>query len=180
MSDFVVAKRYAKALYDSAQAAGDAERVNEELQATAEVYEREQDFRAVMSHPAIATEAKLAFLKDVFGEGLSELMYSTLQLLVERGRFSVLPSLQQAYANIADERAGRAKARVYSAQGLTDTDREAISAQFSKLTGKQISVENIIDPSLIGGIRVRIGDRLYEGSVAGKLEQLRNQLKDNA
>jgi len=119
-------------------------------------------------------------IKRAFGDGLSELVISTLKLLIERGRFPVLPAMYQAYTAIADERSGRARAIVYSAYELSEADSQAIAAQFSRLTGKTIAVENVIDKSLIGGIRVRIGDRLYEGSVAGKLEQLRKQLKQNA
>jgi len=180
VSDFVVAKRYAKALYTSAEEAGSVEQIAEQLQLAAQLYKQEEGFRAILSHPAVANDDKINFIKKSFGDSLSELVYSTLQLLIERGRVSVLPSLSQAYDEIADERSGRARARVYSAYPLSEADVKAVEAQFSKITGKQITADNIIDRSLIGGIRVRIGDRLYEGSVAGKLEQLRNQLKQNA
>jgi len=180
MSDLVVAKRYAKALHASAEESGSVEQTGEQLRAVLDVYNQEPDLRVIMSHPGIAADAKLDLIKRAFGDGLSELVISTLKLLIERGRFSVLPALYQAYTAIADERSGRARAIVYSAYELSEADNQAIAAQFGKLTGKTITVENVVDKSLIGGIRVRIGDRLYEGSVAGKLEQLRKQLKQNA
>jgi F-type H+-transporting ATPase subunit delta len=180
MSDLVVAKRYAKALHASAEESGSVEQTGEQLQSVVDVYNQEQDLRVIMSHPGISADAKLDLIKQAFGDRLSDLVISTLKLLIERGRFSVLPAMCKAYMDIADERSGRARAIVYSAYELSEADNQAIAAQFGKLTGKTIAVENIIDKSLIGGIRVRIGDRLYEGSVAGKLEQLRKQLKQNA
>jgi F-type H+-transporting ATPase subunit delta len=180
MSDLVVAKRYAKALHASAEENGSVEQTGEQLRAVLDVYNQEPDLRVIMTHPGIAADAKLDLIKRAFGDGLSELVISTLKLLIERGRFPVLPAMYQAYTAIADERSGRARAIVYSAYELSEADSQAIAAQFSRLTGKTIAVENVIDKSLIGGIRVRIGDRLYEGSVAGKLEQLRKQLKQNA
>jgi len=180
LSDYVVAKRYAKALYASAEEAGVVEKISGELQLAAQIYKEEEQFRAILSHPGVENDAKFDLFKQSFGEALSELVYNMVKLLIERGRLALLPSICQAYLEIADERSGRAQAKVYSVYPLTDEDKRAVEAHFSKITGKQISVDNIIDRSLIGGIRVRIGDRLYDGSVAGKLQQLQNQLKQNA
>lgn len=184
MSDLILAKRYAKALYSSAEEANAAEQIGEQLKAVVDLFAQAQEqdpmVRSFLSHPSVTNEAKMDVIKQVFGDSLSELLYNTLGLLIERGRWSLLPALYQAYEEIADEKAGRARALVYSAYELSEADSQAIAAQFSKITGKQILVQNIVDRSLIGGIRVRIGDRLYDGSIAGRLEQLRKQLKQNA
>ncbi len=180
MSEYVVAKRYAKALFEVAQEAGSVESTADQLQLVAELLEQSKDFRSFMTHPSVPGKDKLKLVKDAFGTELSELVYQTLELLIERGRFPIIPAVHKAFVAISDEQSGRAKAIVFSAYELSDADSKAIEEQFGKLTGKQLSIENVIDKSLIGGIRVRIGDRLYEGSVAGKLEQLHNQLKQNA
>lgn len=180
MSDYVVAKRYARALFEVAQEAGSVESTAEQLRIVAELWEQAKDFRSFMSHPGVPNASKMELVKQATGSDLSELVSHTLELLIERGRFSIVPALYQTFVAISDEQFGRAKALVYSAYELTEADRKAVAEHFGKLTGKQLSIENQIDKSLIGGIRVRIGDRLYDGSVAGKLEQLHNQLKQNA
>jgi F-type H+-transporting ATPase subunit delta len=72
---------------------------------------------------------------------------------------------------------GRAEAAVYSAKALTESEAAAIAAKFTNLTGRNIQVTNIVDPSLIGGIKVRIGDKLYDGSLSGKLERMEKVLQ---
>lgn len=167
-------------MYLSAEEAGMVEPIAQQLELVVQMYRQEDEFRSILAHPGVSQADKLDMIKGSFGESLSELMYSTVKLLIERGRLSLLPSLYDAYIEIADERSGRARATVYSAYELSDADKKAIESRFSKITGKKIIINNIIDETLIGGVRVRIGDRLYEGSIAGKLEQLRNILKQNA
>jgi F-type H+-transporting ATPase subunit delta len=81
---------------------------------------------------------------------------------------------------IAGEALGQARATVYTAQALSAEELGNVAAQFSGLTGKKITAEQVVEPALLGGIQVRIGDRLYDGSLAGKLDRLQKSLNKRA
>jgi F-type H+-transporting ATPase subunit delta len=101
-------------------------------------------------------------------------------LLIERRRDGILSVLLIDYVKIASEALGQADAKVYTPIAITPEQEREIAAEFSKITGKTVRVETIIDRSLIGGIKVRIGDRLYDGSLSGKLDRLHKSLKSQA
>jgi F-type H+-transporting ATPase subunit delta len=168
----VAAKRYAKALFTVAQEKGTIEETGSQLEAVATALEDNADIRAFFDHPNIGADTKLRVLKESVSGNVSEPVLNTLQLLLERGRISAVSSLRTGYNSIAEEVLGRAHAKVTSAFDLTPDQQAEIAQQFSALTGKQVTVETAVDASLLGGIRVRIGDTLYDGSLSTKLADL--------
>jgi F-type H+-transporting ATPase subunit delta len=168
----VAAKRYAKALFAVAQEKGTVEETQSQLHAVASTLEGNADIRAFFDHPNIGVNTKLNVLKDSIGGKVSDTVLNTLQLLLERGRISAVSAVSTGYKAIAEEALGRAHAQVTSAFELTTEQQEEVARQFSVLTGKQVTVETTVDSSLLGGIRVRIGDTLYDGSLSTKLAGL--------
>lgn len=168
----VAAKRYAKALFAVAQEKGTIEETHSQLEAVVAALTGDAQIRAFFEHPNIDAKTKIEAVKTAVGDKLNSYVIQTIQLLIERGRAAAIDSVLAAYAAIADEAIGRAHAKVTSAFELTPEQMKAIEQQFGALTGKQITVETVVDPSLLGGIRVRIGDTLYDGSLATKLEGL--------
>jgi F-type H+-transporting ATPase subunit delta len=86
----------------------------------------------------------------------------------------------EAYTRIAGQALGQAHATVYTAKALTEQELSGVEAQFGGITGKKIIAEQIVEPALLGGIQVRIGDRLYDGSLSGKLDRLQKTLNSKA
>ena len=84
------------------------------------------------------------------------------------------------FTKVANEALGQASAIVYSAFVLSDAQQAEIASHFSKVTGKTIRVSSVVEPKLLGGVQVRIGDRLYDGSLSGKLARLEQSLKTQA
>ncbi|MEW9702343.1 F0F1 ATP synthase subunit delta [Paenibacillus sp. SI8] len=176
MSDIVVAKRYARALFEVAQAKSLIAQVEEELKSVASAIRDNADLQKFLNHPNIGTSVKTDLLKQIFEGKVSEPVWNTLLVLIDKGRQSILSALVADYVKIANEALGQASATVYSAIVLTDDQQAEIAAHFSKVTGKTIRVNNVVEPKLLGGIQVRIGDRLYDGSLAGKLDRLSKAL----
>jgi F-type H+-transporting ATPase subunit delta len=174
--DIIVAKRYAKALFEAAKDQGIVPQVEAELKAVITVLQEQRDLYKLIQHPGVDVSAKTNLLKEIFQSTVSELVFATLQLLVERRREGVLEAMASSYITIANDALGQASATVYTPVALSETELSSIAASFSKLTGKQIRVESVLDKSLLGGIQVRIGDRLYDGSLSGKLERLQKTL----
>lgn len=173
----LVAKRYAKALFEVAKEQEIIGVVEQELRSIVEIVGQNVDFTKLLQHPNVGTTAKIGMIKEVFGGRVSEAVFNTLQLLLENGRQSVLAELLDAYVSIANEALGQANAIVYSPFPLSEAEANKVSEKFNQLTGKKIRLEHVIDASLIGGFQVRIGDRLYDGSLSGKLARLEKAMK---
>jgi F-type H+-transporting ATPase subunit delta len=176
-SETIVAKRYAKALFELAQEKNEVAQVEADLQAIVSSIHEHADFQKLLSHPNIDSSKKTALLSTLFQGKVSEAVLNTVSLLVERRRESILAELLADYVKIANEALGQAKAIVSSPKVLTKEESAHIASRFSEITGKKIQVEQVIDTSLLGGIQVRIGDRLYDGSLAGKLQRLQASFK---
>jgi len=168
----VAAKRYAKALLAVAQEKGTVDQIQSELRAVAAAIRGDSGVQAFLNHPNIGADAKASAMKAAVGDKISVDLLNLLQLLIERGRGGSISEVSAAYDALADEVLGRARAEVVSAHPLTQEQLDAIARKFSALSGKQVSVEASVDSSLLGGIRVRIGDTLYDGSLAVKLNEL--------
>jgi len=177
-SETIVAKRYAKALFAVAKEKSMIERVEEELRAIVEAVGENPDFQNLLLHPNIEAKTKLGMMSAILEGKVSDPVWGMLKLLIERGRESILTSLYNDFIDIADEALGQANATVYTPFALNEKEEREIAEGFGRLTGKKIRIETVIDPSLLGGIKVRIGDRLYDGSLAGKLARLQKNLNE--
>ncbi|MCZ8523360.1 MULTISPECIES: F0F1 ATP synthase subunit delta [Paenibacillus] len=177
--DTIVAKRYAKALFEIANEQGRIAQVEEELKAVVSTLKQNADFYKLIKHPAIGAAAKADMLKQVFTTSLSETTFNTLSLLIEKGREELLEAMVGYYVRIASEALNQANATVYTPVELNAEEQSHIASSFGKITGKQIRVTTVLDKSLLGGIRVRIGDRLYDGSLSGKLQRLERALNQS-
>lgn len=173
--DLTVGKRYASALFESAREKELTDRIEEELKAVVPIL-TEGEARSFFLHPSIGLDVKQNVLKNALEGKVSEPLYAMIRLLLERGRLSALEAVLAHYVRIANEARGKATAIAYTPFALSDEDRRKIADTFGALTGKQIEVENVLKPELLGGIQVRIGDRLYDGSLAAKLDNLKKTL----
>lgn len=176
MSDIVVAKRYAKALFELASERGIIAQVEEELGAVVAVVQNDADFKKLLQHPNVALSVKTGLLQKAFEGKVSDAVLNTLQMLVSRRREVLLATLYTDYVKIANEALGQASATLYTPFALSEDKVQEIALHFGKVTGKTLRIQTVINPILLGGIQVRIGDRLYDGSLAGKLERLQKSL----
>jgi len=178
-SDALVARRYAKALFEVAREKQAVREVEAELKSVIGVLDGHEDLERFLNHPNIAASSKIELLQKIFSGQVREEIINTFRLLIERRREGLLRSLHGHYVNIANEALGQADAEVATAVPLTDEEVRAVGEKFSQLTGKTVRVHNIVKPDILGGIQVQIGDRLYDASLAGKLSRLQKQLQQN-
>jgi F-type H+-transporting ATPase subunit delta len=101
---------------------------------------------------------------------------SLLLLLLERDRIALVPGIARAFRDIVDRRAGIDKARITTAVPLDDREREALISELERASGRKVRATFAVDPTLIGGAKVQIGDRLIDSSLYAKLDALRQQL----
>ncbi|ADI28259.1 MULTISPECIES: F0F1 ATP synthase subunit delta [Geobacillus] len=176
MNQEVIAKRYASALFQIALEQGQLDRIEEDVRAVRQALAENGEFLSLLSYPKLSLDQKKALIREAFA-GVSTPVQNTLLLLLERHRFGLVPELAEQFLALVDDARGIAKAVAYSARPLTDEELRALSDVFAQKVGKQtLEIENIIDPELIGGVKLRIGNRIYDGSVSGQLERIRRQL----
>jgi len=168
-----VARRYADAAFEIGRADG-----------TLEVWERDlvvlldalgdQELRRLVEHPAIPFADKERVLRRVVDVSAEPLNLALL--MIRRGRPGAIDAMVERFAEMVRRERGISLAEVRTALPLDDDQRDAISARLRTLTGDRIEMREVVDDALIGGVSVRIGDRLYDASVRSRLERLRARL----
>ena len=169
------ARRYAEAAFELGRGDGtlaawarDLARLSEAL-AIPEV-------ELIVKHPAIAFARKQEVLRQIVGGDVSKQALNLVLLMIRRGRPKQVPAMVERFNELLRRERGIVLAEVRSALPLDDAERQAISERLAALTGDTVEISEIVDPLLIGGIAVRIGDRLYDASVRSRLERLRARL----
>ncbi|MEH7415884.1 F0F1 ATP synthase subunit delta [Neobacillus drentensis] len=176
MSNTMVAKRYASALFQITNEQQILNQVEEDLRVVKEVLEYNPDLKAVLKSSKLTIDKKKEIVKNAFAS-VNVYVLNTVLILVERHREDQIVEVTDQFLELANEAKGIADAEVYSARELTDAEREALSAAFAAKIGKKsLRIENIVDSNLLGGIRLRIGNRIYDGSLRGKLDRLERKL----
>lgn len=176
MSQSVVAKRYALALFELAQKNGQTGPIQEDLLELKKVFLTNKELGQLLDSPRLKAAKKKELLADLF-KGANQLILNTLFLMLDKKRMNEVVNLVNEFTAYSNDAAGIAEAKVYSTRPLTADESQAISTAFAQKIGKQaLRIENIIDPSLLGGIRLQIGNIIYDSSVSAKLERLKRDL----
>ena len=173
------ARRYAEAAFEIAMRDGTLEQWRSELDVAAGIAGDERAL-AVLANPAIPAERRATALSEMLGDRSSRPVQNLIQLLLRRGRIEELPRVAAEFRRLDDDRQGITHAIATSAAPLTPDEVRALTARLEQSTGGRISLDVKVDPSLLGGLVVRVGDRLIDGSVRGRLERLRHQLISGA
>jgi F-type H+-transporting ATPase subunit delta len=177
----VAARRYAKALFELASEAKQVEKVRADLADLAQTFEKSVELRALVENPAFAPDVKKKAISAVAARmGCSPLLQSTLKLLVDRRRLGALAEVSDAFSAIAERRSGRVRAEIVTAAPLPDAYYAQLEKTLAEVTGRQISLVKRTDPSIIGGVVTRVGDTVFDGSIANRLKDLRTQLLEKA
>lgn len=176
MSGTVVAKRYAEALFQLGNEKAVLEQFVEEFRTVKEVFKNNHKLYTILEHPRIPNAKKKQFLDEVF-QGLMTDIVNTLKILVEHHRITITPSMIDHLIRLYNDAKGIAEATVYSVRALSEAERQALEASFVKRFNKnEFVIHNIVDPSLVGGVKIRIGNTIYDGSISGKLKRIKQNI----
>lgn len=176
MMDTGVAKRYALALFQIAKENGQIDQLDEEIRVVKALVTSSPELNQFLQSPSITLEKKKETVKVAFASA-SQHVQNLLMLLIDRHREDIIPNICDHFIASVNEEKGIADARVYSVRPLSGDEKNAISSTFAARVGKRsLNIENIIDSNLLGGIKVRIGNQIFDGSLQGKLDRLQRQL----
>lgn len=170
------ARRYAEAAFDLARAEGDVDGWAADLRLAAAIA-RDARAEEMLDNPAIPVAEREEAVDAALRDRVREPARRLVALLVRRGRASLLPSVSAELDRLIDRERGAVTAIVTSAAPLDDRDAQAVSERIAAMRrASTVRLERRVDPDLIGGLTVRIGDRLIDASVRGRLERLRAQI----
>jgi F-type H+-transporting ATPase subunit delta len=172
-----VAKVYAEALLNAAQKQGRAQETLEELESLIQdIFRTAGQFEAFLASGAIGRNRKAEVLQKAFANRGSEIFVNFLLVLSNHERLDLLRPIARAYKELYDRRAGRMRVEVRSAVPLPEDQRNRLQQELRETFHREPMLESKIDPDLLGGLVVRVGDWLYDASIRTQLETIRNQI----
>jgi F-type H+-transporting ATPase subunit delta len=172
-----VAHRYARALADVVAATGNYRQVLEELGDFGVAYRESAELREICETPAVALARKLGVLEAIARRlGSSQVTLNFLRVLLSNYRLPLLEEVIQSVRNLSYARMGIVQVKISSAADLTNEERGLLRTRFDELTRQQSELEFHLDRDLIGGIVAQIGSTVYDGSIRGHLDRIREQL----
>jgi F-type H+-transporting ATPase subunit delta len=180
-----VARRYSRALLDvtqttppkKAEAVPSSEAFAVELRATVELFRSAPDLERAVQDPLIPLPRKKALVEAVFKKAnASPLLVRLLTLLVEQGRFDLLPAIEESYRHAWNAVRGVVEAEAVSATELSDPQQEALTKALRQVSGQEVNLRTRRDAKVIGGVLVKMAGKSYDGTVRGRLRAMKTRL----
>ena len=168
------ARRYAEAAFEIGRADGTLDTWERDLERLRAAI-ADPELRSLVEHPAVAYADKERVVRRVVGDVVPESV-SLVLLMIRRGRPGAIGRMVEHFAELVRRHRGVELAEVRTVLPMEDEQRDAVAGRLHQMTGSKIEINEVVDESLIGGITVRIGDRLYDASVRNRLERLRARL----
>jgi F-type H+-transporting ATPase subunit delta len=168
------ARRYAKAVFELAETEGQVDEWSQRVAAVRQLLS-DPEIASVLTNPTIATEQRFALISDA-PHVLDPEATNLAKLLIESNRVRDVAAIEDEFQRLADDAAGRVRATVTTAVELTPKDRDRVEVELSRRLGKEIRMKLVVDPRILGGLKLQYGDRLVDASVSTRLQQLRRRL----
>ena len=176
MTDEGLIGGYAQALFAVAQAEDVLPKVEDELYAFGKALEQHTDLRESLTDAVLPVENKKAVVEDLLGERAHPITLGLLAFVIDLGRARHIPKIVEELARMASDERNHALAEVRTAVDLTDEQRRRLAEALSRATGRTVDLKVVVDPSVIGGVVARVGDEVFDGSIASRLEDAKQAL----
>lgn len=177
MNESKIAKRYAEAVFTLGKEKGKLDILLSQFNVLKQVFAQQPELSAFLSNPGISMSQKKQFAKEAFKDFDKDVLH-TIMLLMERHRTDELPLISNELSKRVQDEKGIAEMTISSVRHVDDARQHEIAESFKKRLGKkEITIKNEIDPSLIGGLKIRVGNTIYDGSVQNKLQRLERTIR---
>ena len=176
MARVPTAKRYAQAAFEIARETGQIDRWAEDLDVAQQTLQ-DATLRAYLEIPKVAFDRKMGVLRDSL-DSLQPLVLNLVALLTSRNALGLLPRIALEYQRLADAHLKRQRAEVVTAVPLEEDQRERVGQQLAQLVDTEVVLTTRVDPEVLGGLVARVGDKMIDGSMRGRLMALRKSLAE--
>jgi F-type H+-transporting ATPase subunit delta len=172
-----VSLQYANALADIVLAQGAAEPAAQQLREFSTAYAGSPALQNFLGSPAVSAEDRRGVIEKIAARmGASKVIRNFLFVIADHRRTHSLLEIADAFQDVLRQRQGIAEAQIYSAVRLTEAQKAELTEQLTRVTGQTVDPNYFIDPELLGGAMVRVGDTIYDGSLRNRLERMRARL----
>jgi F-type H+-transporting ATPase subunit delta len=176
MQNETVARRYAVAIFGLAKERDKVEAVGRGLHAALDAIASNDDVRRLFTSPVAGREAKMQFFSGAFERALDEVALHSVLLLIRKRREALLAPIVAEFDKLALAASGREPLEITSARKLAPAELDQLVARLARLYGRTFDVRTAVDPALLGGLRITLGDRRIDGTVAGRLDEFAREL----
>lgn len=177
MSEFKVASRYAKSLIDLAQEQGNLEVVKQDMEQFVGTLRANGELQAVLKNPIMKQDKKRNILDALFGDKIHPSIVAFFHIMVRKGRAGILYATAREFIREYNEVKGIVHATVVSATKLSATNLDGLRNVIASEINAEVVLRNTVDPSLIGGFVVNVGDKQIDASISGKLNKLKRHFE---
>ena len=176
MTDSTIARRYAQALFLIGEENGKTDAYLSQLNMVKEAFAQTPELLSVFKSQLVSGEKKKALLAQIFSQDVEQNVQNFLFIIVDKGREAFIEDIIAEYQNLTDEKNNIVCVKVETAAELTEEQLAALKESVKAKTGKNARIETELNESLIGGMKIKIGDFIYDASVTGQLSALKQQL----
>ena len=172
----VIANRYAEALFQLSEEENITKEIYNELHDVVEVIKNNKELDNVLKSPLVAKNEKTQLIEALFNNKINNDLKNFLKILVEKGRISSLKSIELTFKELLNDKHNIIEGTVISAIALTEKQVKELEEKLSKKYNKNVTLENKVDESILGGVLVRLGNTQIDGSVKTRLDNIKDQL----
>ncbi len=176
MASDVLVKSYAEALFQVARAEETQDRVEEELTRLNKSLDSNAELREFLSDPKISADGKKSALFEIFGGKISPITLHWINMIVDQGRQRRLPTIMEAFFTLAQEAREKVTAEVITSLPLSEDQADRLAQELSKITRKRVFLKPTVDESILGGVIVKIENKVIDGSVKHRLQEMKNEM----
>ncbi len=174
--DGIISKRYGSAMFELAKTENKVEGFLEQLRVIKSTTKENPELLKIFDHPKVTITEKLTLIDDLFNEGFDKEVRDFLKLLVTKDRIDSLLKMITDFEELYYEYMNIVLVKVTSAEGLAEDEESSLKAKLEELFEKQVIVEQMVDPTVIGGLLISAQDKVIDGTVRGRLEKIRQGL----
>ena len=172
----VVGDRYAESLFDLAKEENKVTQYLDDIKLVGEVLDSDPQIVQFFNHVLIENDKKIQLLDQSFNGNVDQYVLNFLKLLVQSRRIRYIDDIVKSYINLSNQYLGIEEGMIYTPYELTDQQIQDIEKAISQKENKKVTLKVSIDPSLLGGIKVQIANRIYDGTIKNKVEMLKKEL----
>lgn len=172
----VVGDRYAESLFDLAKEENKVTQYLDDIKLVGEVLDSDPQIVQFFNHVLIENDKKIQLLDQSFKGNVDQYVLNFLKLLVQSRRICYIDDIVKSYINLSNQYLGIEEGMIYTPYELTDQQIQDIEKAISQKENKKVTLKVSIDPSLLGGIKVQIANRIYDGTIKNKVEMLKKEL----
>ncbi len=173
----LIGKRYALALFEAGQELNKLDSFKKELNYITDILEKESELMAVLEHPKVSKQQKKNLIVNIFGEIVSQEMINFLYIIVDKGREQNILDINKEYEYLYNDEKNIIEAVAITAVPMDRSSQDKLSVVLSNKLGKTVKIKNKIDNTILGGVLLKIENKIIDGTIKGRLESMEKTIK---